>query len=220
MDKRLQMYKLLQKQNSRMFIKAILYYIFTPFLIPLSLFCLTQIGQIIKIICNNFKNATNIFRNTIAPKSYLPLKVYCGEYDDVTNYFSEKGIGIFITPNFLLIKTKSSFDIIPKKSVVWLYYRHETSLLVYGHGGTNMQTTIDYSAMVCTELGKIYQAKISQSNIGITTKYNRLNSGASIEEVACSLPNAVLGYSKELERLYKNNPRTFLEKNGIIKENQ
>lgn len=215
MDKRLQMYKLLQKQNSRMCIKAILYYIFTPFLIPLSLFCLTQIGQIIKIICNNFKNATNIFRNTIAPKSYLPLKVYCGEYDDVTNYFSEKGIGIFITPNFLLIKTKSSFDIIPKKSVVWLYYRHETSRLVYGHGGTNMQTTIDYSAMVCTELGKIYQAKISQSNIGITTKYNRLNSGASIEEVACSLPNAVLGYSKELERLYKNNPRTFLEKNGI-----
>lgn len=220
MDKRLQMYKLLQKQNSRMFIKAILYYIFTPFLIPLSLFCLTQIGQIIKIICNNFKNATNIFRNTIAPKSYLPLKVYCGENDDVTNYFSEKGKGIFITPNFLLIKTKSSFDIIPKKSVVWLYYRHETSRLVYGHGGTNMQTTIDYSAMVCTELGKIYQAKISQSNIGITTKYNRLNSGASIEEVACSLPNAVLGYSKELERLYKNNPRTFLEKNGIIKENQ
>lgn len=215
MDKRLQMYKLLQKQNSRMCIKAILYYIFTPFLIPLSLFCLTQIGQIIKIICNNFKNATNIFRNTIAPKSYLPLKVYCGEYDDVTNYFSEKGKGIFITPNFLLIKTNSSFDIIPKKSVVWLYYRHETSRLVYGHGGTNMQTTIDYSAMACTELGKIYQAKISQSNIGITTKYNRLNSGASIEEVACSLPNAVLGYSKELERLYKNNPRTFLEKNGI-----
>lgn len=215
MDKRLQMYKLLQKQNSRMFIKAILYYIFTPFLIPLSLFCLTQIGQIIKIICNNFKNATNIFRNTIAPKSYLPLKVYCGEYDDVTNYFSEKGKGIFITPNFLLIKTNSSFDIIPKKSVVWLYYKHETSRLVYGHGGTNMQTTIDYSAMACTELGKIYQAKISQSNIGITTKYNRLNSGASIEEVASSLPNAVLGYSKELERLYKNNPRTFLEKNGI-----
>ena len=217
MDKKIQTYKLLQKQNGRMFIKAILYYIFTPFLIPFSLFCLTQIGQIIKIVYNNFKNATNIFKNTIAPKAYKPLKEYCGEFDDLSNYFSEKGKGIFITPNFLLIKANSSFDIVPKKSVVWLYYRHETSRLVLGHGGTNMQTTIDYSAMVCTELGKTYQARISQSNIGITTKYNNMNSGASIEEVACSLPNAVLGYSKELERLYKNNPRTFLEKNRIIK---
>lgn len=215
MDTRIQTYKLLQKQNSRMFFKAILYYIFTPFLIPFSLFCLGQIGQIVKIICNNFKNATNIFRNTIAPKSYFPLKEYCGEYDDVSNYFSEKGKGIFITPNFLLIKTNSSFDIIPKKSVVWLYYRHETSRLVLGHGETNMQTTIDYSAMVCTELGKTYQARISQSNIGITTKYNRLNSGATLEQVAQSLPNAILGYSKELERMYKNNPRTFLDKQYI-----
>lgn len=204
-------YRLLRKQNGRMFIKAILYYIFTPFLIPFSLFCLTQIGQIIKIICNNFKNATNIFKNTIVPKSYKPLKGYCGEYDDVTKYYTEKANGIHITPNFLLIKTKNSFDIIPKESVVWLYYRNDTSRLVFGHSGTNMQTTIDYSAIVCTEFGKTYQARISQASIGITTGLNKLNEGATLEQVAASLPNAVLGYKKEWERIYKNNPRRFLE---------
>ena len=89
--------------------------------------------------------------------------------------------------------------------------RHDTSRLVFGHSGTNMQTTIDYSAIVCTELGKTYQARISQASIGITTGLNKINEGATLEQVAASLPNAVLGYKKEWERIYKNNPRRFLE---------
>ena len=218
MDKKAQAYKLLKKQNGRMFFKAILYYIFTPILMILSIFALSQIVGIAKIVAYNFKSATNIFKNTIAPKSYKSLKEYKGEYDEFEKYFREKENKIHITPNFLLIKTKNSFDIIPKTSVVWFYCKQETSRLNYGrYASVHMQTNIDFSAILCTENGKKYQSRISQSRIGMVTRVDSVDTMEIINEVIKALPNAVIGYSKELEKMYKNNPRTFLDKNGIIK---
>lgn len=195
-----------------MLFKAIMYYIFTPLLIAVSLFCIHMIVTLAKIIGSNFKKATNIFKNTIAPRSYKPLHEYNGEYDNVEKYFAEKGVGVYLTSNFLLIKTKNSFDILPKTSVIWLYYKEENSKLKYQHTNINMLSEIDNYIVICTELGKRYQIMLSQFSSGIVNGCYLLRNGNSIDEIVNALPTAVFGYSKELERLYKNNPRTFLEK--------
>lgn len=213
MDQKSQMYQLLKKQNSKMIFKAILYYVFTPLLIPVSIFCLTYIGHVIKLIARNWKAATNIFKNSITPKAYKPLVSYQGEYDDVEKYFTEKGKGVHITNNFLIIKTKNSFDILPKTSIVWLYYSMEKDSLVTKYGHSNIQTTVDNSLVLHTNIGNKYKIRLFQSTEGISSKVFFLNEGASVNDVLKSLPNAVWGYSQALEKMYKSNPKTFYEKN-------
>ena len=208
------LYQLLKKQNSRMIFKAINYMIFSPLLIPVSIFALPYIIVFFKLVIYNYRIAIDIFKKTFSPYSYPPLKEYieeCSDIDNISMSLNKKENGVFIASNCLLIKTKNSFDILPQKSVVWVYYSHYTTNLQYRYSNIKIQTNYADSIVICTDLGKKYNSLISVVSISAFGIHGKMNNAVTcLEDLIPILPNAVFGYSKDLEAKYQFDPKTFI----------
>lgn len=185
-------------------------------MIPLSLFCLINIVPIIKMIGKGFVDFGLTLKNIFNP---LPKKEF-GNFDELKlgdfSDFSIKKKQYCFCSNALVIYSDSRFNIIPMNNIIWAYGENITTKTKrnIGFSSTTVAVGHDLSVIVRTKSGKrvrYYQYFDSMSYTFHKMIAKDIGGMDLLADLAERYPYLILGYSKELDDLYKNNRQQFIK---------
>ena len=221
-------YDLIQKINRTMLLRTYLlwpfcciffalYIVFIPFVFLYSLaYSNNPIGHFCDIWTEMSK--MHVDRIKVIKYSYWPHKyktIANAKFVDDFSSFKLKKICAMATENFIIVKQVLAFDIISKENVAWVYKKKRQSSDYIGRSVKISSSSLN-ELIIKTFDKKTYSILLNEVGFFFSSLSTMdFFSEVTFEDLMHSCHNAVFGYSKEYEKIYRRNPANFAK---IIRE--